>query len=345
MARRPTERQLFAELEQRYGPEIAKAFLATIDDLRTNADLQRVVAAIQAGNIEAAIEALNLDAAAFDRLLDSFQAAYVAAGEAAVTTMPTIRDVAGARVIIRFGSRNLRAEGWLREESSTLVTRILREQRVAVRQALVAGMEKGAAPRTIGLDIVGRIDKATGKRAGGVLGLSGPQEQYVRTARAELASSDPVELGHYLTRTRRDKRFDRSVTKAIREGTTVPAEIQRKALSRYEARLLELRGQIIGRKEAMTALQAGKHEAYLQAVDSGAIAESAVRRTWRSAGDLRVRHTHVGLNGDTVGLRQPFVSPSGARLMFPGDPSAPADETIGCRCDVSYRIDFLFNLE
>lgn len=345
MARRPTERQLFAELEQRYGTEIATAFLVAIDDLRTNADLQRVVAAIQAGNIEAAIDALNLDAAAFDRLLDAFQAAYVAAGEAVVTTMPTIRDVAGARVIIRFGSRNPRAEAWLRGESSTLVTRILQEQRVAVRQALVAGMEKGTAPRSIGLDIVGRIDKSTGKRAGGVLGLSGPQEQYVRTARAELASSDPVELGHYLTRTRRDKRFDRSVTKAIREGTTVPAEIQRKALSRYEARLLELRGQIIGRKEAMTALQAGKHEAYLQAVDSGAIAESAVRRTWRSAGDLRVRHTHMGLNGDTVGLRQPFVSPSGARLMFPGDPSAPADETIGCRCDVSYRIDFLFNLE
>lgn len=344
MARRPTEQQLFAELEQRYGTALAEAFMAAIEDLRAGADLQRVVAAIQAGNIEAAIEALNLDAAAFDRLLDAFQQAYVAAGEASVSTMPIIRDVAGARVIIRFGSRNPRAESWLREQSSVLVTRILEEQRSAVRQALVAGMEKGTAPRSIGLDIVGRIDKTTGKRAGGVLGLSAQQEGYLRSAKAELASSDPAELSHYLTRARRDKRFDRTIQKAIREGQPLPAEIQRKAATRYEARLLELRGQTIGRKEAMTSLQAGKYEAYLQAVDTGAIAESDVRRTWRSASDLRVRHTHMGLNGDTVGLRQAFVSPSGARLMYPGDPSAPASETIGCRCDVTYRIDFLSNL-
>lgn len=343
MAKRPTAQQLFAELEQRYGTAIAEAFLAAIEDLRTSADLQRIVLAIQAGNIEAAIAALNLDAAAFDKLLDAFQQSYVAGGGAAVATMPG-RDASGARMVIRFSGRNPRAESWLREQSSVLVTRILDEQRTAVRQALVAGMEKGTAPRTIGLDIVGRIDKTTGKRAGGVLGLSGPQEQYLRSARAELASSDPADLKQYLTRARRDKRFDRTITKAIRDAQPVPADIQRKAATRYEARLLELRGQTIGRKEAMTSLHAGKHEAYLQAVESRSVAESDIRRTWRSAHDGRVRHTHALLNGDTVGLREAFVSPGGARLMYPGDPSAPASETIGCRCDVNYRIDFLANV-
>jgi hypothetical protein len=37
------------------------------------------------------------------------------------------------------------------------------------------------------------------------------------------------------------------------------------------------------------------------------------------------------------------VSPSGARMMFPGDFSlgAPPEEIINCRCVVKHRVDFL----
>ncbi len=66
-------------------------------------------------------------------------------------------------------------------------------------------------------------------------------------------------------------------------------------------------------------------------------------RKWRSAGDGRVRHTHIVLNGQEVrGMDLAFQSPSGAMLRYPGDTSlgAGAAEIIGCRCDVEYNFDF-----
>jgi hypothetical protein len=346
MARKPTQEQLFAELLDRYGPEVAKAFLDVVDDFRSTADLQRLIAAIAAGNIEAAITALHLDAAAYGPLLNALQQVYTAGGQGAVATFPVIKDVAGAALVIRFDARNPRAEAWLRAHSSRLVTRILDDQRAAVRTVLVDTMQRGANPRTAGLRIVGAIDKATGRRTGGILGLSAPQERYVGSAREELASGDPAALNNYLDRKRRDKRFDPSIKRALAEGKPVPAEVARKAIVQYENRLLALRGETIGLAEGLTALQAAKHEAYVQAVERGDINERDVRRTWRDAGDLRVRHSHSKMDGQTVGLREPFVAPSGARLMYPGDTSlgAPASETVRCRCDVSYRIDFLSNL-
>ena len=59
---------------------------------------------------------------------------------------------------------------------------------------------------------------------------------------------------------------------------------------------------------------------------------------------MRTRLTHAVLDGKTAGLREPFRSPSGAFLMFPGDPSAPGAEIINCRCNLTYRIDFLANI-
>lgn len=339
MARGPTQAQLYDELLTRYGREIADAFMAAIADLATAADLQRLIAAVQAGNLDAAIAALNFEAAAYGPVLEAIRGGYVASGTLATGYFP-------ARMVVRFDVRNPRAERWLQEESSQLVREIIEDQRVAVRQALAAGMERGENPRTTALSVVGRLDRATGKREGGILGLTSIQEQYARTARDELASGDPAQLRNYLTRARRDKRFDRTVKKAIEAGEPVPAETISRAIKQYRNRLLALRGEMIGRTESLTALRAAKHEAYLQAVDSGQIAEADVRRTWRDSSDLRVRHTHRVLDGDSVGLRQPFVSPSGARMMFPGDRGlgAPGSETINCRCDVDYRIDFLANV-
>ncbi|MDB5724627.1 MAG: putative head morphosis protein, partial [Novosphingobium sp.] len=62
------------------------------------------------------------------------------------------------------------------------------------------------------------------------------------------------------------------------------------------------------------------------------------------AGDKRVRDTHRGMNHQTVGQNESFVSPSGARLRYPGDPLAPAAEIINCRCWTENSIDFMKGL-
>lgn len=343
MVTRSEERRLYDELLERYGREIADAFMAAVADLRAGADLQRMIAAIAIGDMEAAIAAMHLDAAAYSALLESVRAAYVTSGSMAAGF---ITEAAAVTAIIRFDTRNVRAERWLANHSSSLVTRIVEDQRQAVRGALTAGMVRGENPRTTALDIVGRIDRASGKRDGGILGLTQRQQAAVEAARAELRSGDPAKLKNYLERKRRDKRFDKTVKRAIAEGKAVPAETVGKAVRQYKNRLLELRGTTIGRTESLTALRAARYEANLQAVERGDVKESAIRRTWRDAGDLRVRHTHSTLDGQSVGLREAFVSSSGARMLYPGDTSlgAPASEIIGCRCDVDYRIDHLANI-
>ncbi len=341
MPRKPTQQEAFEALLTQYDAAIAEAFRAAVADLSNAADLQAVITALSAGNISAAIDALHIDPAAFGPIFDAATQGYLASGTAGAGIANAATDVA---MVIRFNIRNPRAEAWLRSRSSTQITRLVEDQRQAVRQALEAGMAKGVNPRTAGLDIVGRVNPRTGGREGGIIGLTAQQEAFARNARDELASGDPALLKNYLTRTRRDQRFDRSVIKAIREGTALPADLVGKATLRYRARLLELRGSTVGRTEAMASLHAAKHEAFLQAVEAGQIAEGDVRRVWDSAGDMRVRHTHAILDGKTVGLNEPFRSPSGALLMFPGDPGAPAAEVINCRCNVNYRVDFLSNL-
>lgn len=335
MARQPTVRQLYEALLDRYGEEIARAFTAAVEDLARGADLQRMIAAVEAGNIEAAIAALNLEPQAYDRVLDAIRAGYVESGTLAASRLPAVAS-------IRFSVRNPRAERWLAGQSSTLIREVMDDQRQAVRQALVAGMERGDNPRAAVANIVGRLDRATGKRQGGILGLTSVQEQYLRNAQAELESGDPAQLRAYLERARRNKTFDRSIIKAINSGEPIPAETIRKAVNGYRSRLLDLRAITIGRTESLTALRAAQHETWKQAVEAGKVSEQDITRIWRDASDSRVRHTHRVMDGQKVkGLSEPFRSPSGARLLYPGDPSAPAAERIGCRCVQEVKVDFL----
>lgn len=58
-------------------------------------------------------------------------------------------------------------------------------------------------------------------------------------------------------------------------------------------------------------------------------------KKWVSQHDNRVRSTHAALDGTVVAMKDVFVSPSGARLRWPGDPRAPIAERANCRCSLS----------
>ena len=213
-----------------------------------------------------------------------------------------------------------------------------------MRAVVEDGMAKGQNPRATALDITGRINRATGKREGGILGLSSPQTDAVIRARAELLSGDPAQLRNYLTRARRDARFDRMVMKALKDGKPLSAADVDRITGRYKDRLLQLRGEMIARTETLASLNAGKQEGIRQLIDSGKVPASAIKKRWRSTGDKRTRDSHLALNDVEVGVDEPFVSPlTGAQMMHPHDISrgAPASETIGCRCYMEYKIDYI----
>ena len=330
-----------AALIEAWAPQIAKAFLEAVALIRDRAQVGQIATMLERGDFEGALRAVGLDPAVFRSLDTAVAQAFEAGGNATTTKIPASRTAVGHRLDILFNARNPEAEGWLRDHSASLVAEIVEDQRTMIRATLTAGMEKGRSPRDVALDLVGRINRTTRRREGGAIGLTASQEEWVRNYEAELAAGDPKAL----TRTLRDRRFDRTVAKAIREGQPIPAETLAKMVAAYRNRALRYRGEAIGRTEAMAALHKAQDESFRQAIAAGQVEARVVRRVWRSAGDARVRDSHRHLNGTSVGFNQSFLTARGARLKFPGDPAAPASEIVNCRCHLEIRIDFLANVD
>lgn len=136
----------------------------------------------------------------------------------------------------------------------------------------------------------------------------------------------------------RDRRFDRSVLKAIREGAGLPAELQARMRTAYANRALRWRAENIARTETMRALGAAQTLAWRQGIDKGVVARDAIRRYWVTANDERVRHTHrmiPGMNKGGVGWDEPFRTPTGESMH------APHDVDPMCRCRERIDVDFL----
>lgn len=213
------------------------------------------------------------------------------------------------------------------------------DQRQAIRQTIEQGLSDGRNPRGVALELVGRINRSTQRREGGIIGLNSQQAGYVTNARKQLEALD----SGYFDRKLRDKRFDRTVAKAIREEKPLArADIDR-ITGRYADRLLAHRGEVIARTEAIAALHAGQYEAAQQLVDRGKVRADQITKVWSATGDGRTRDTHAAMSGQAVRLGEPFVSPSGARMMYPHDVSlgAGADEIVQCRCFMQIRVKYL----
>jgi len=335
--------KILSDLLDRMEPEVAKAWRKAMADWRSAVDMAAIVRAISNNDILGAISAMNLDPAALQVFLGALQNAYQRAGAATVAAYPKVTiPQSSAKMVIRFNGRDPVAEQFLRTKSAELVSNITTNQQEAIRKLLAAGLAAGDNPTAVALDLVGRIGQ-NGKRQGGVIGLTVPQADYLIAAKAELKSMDSGLLRNYLTRQLRDHRFDGFVLRAIESGTKIPVDARTRMLVSYSNRLLKQRGDTIARTETLSTLHASQDEAVRQTLSASGIKTSAVTKTWRSAHDRKVRHTHTKLNGQKVGYLKPFVSPSGAKLMYPGDRSlgAPAGEIINCRCIAPVKIDFL----
>jgi hypothetical protein len=63
-----------------------------------------------------------------------------------------------------------------------------------------------------------------------------------------------------------------------------------------------------------------------------------LRREWLAAQDERTRESHAAADGQIVGPEDAFTVGS-STLMYPGDPSAPPEEVVNCRCVLGYIVD------
>lgn len=315
-----------------------KAFEESIADVRSTAQMAVLTAAIERGDIEGAIRAIQLGREFFAPLDAMIETAFNAGAMWQMDqTLPKRGGPAGS-LQIRFDGRHPLAEQWNNRAGARLVTEVTDSIKESVRTVVQDGLTMGRDPRKVALDLVGRINRATGRREGGVVGLTSQQSGYVVNARKELEDLSST----YFKRTLRDKRFDRIIAKAIRDGKPLPqADIER-ITARYSDRLLAYRGQVIARTESLQALNAGRDEGIRQIIEKGELAPDAVTIIWQAAPDRRTRDSHASMNGQRVPQGEAFVTPNGYRLRHPGDTSlgAPASETIQCRCNVRYSVDW-----
>jgi len=326
-----TEAEILRNIEG-LEPRLQRAYLDQIRSVVDAATIAEIERLIEQQDERGVSELLYLGV--FAALMEASRAAYMAGA-----TSEKVKPSRPGAKPIEFDVNQPEAQADIQKGATDLLEEISRNQREAIRAVMQAGISRGQTARETALDIIGRVNAQTGNRSGGVIGLAGNDAQAIVRATEQLMSGDPVQLRQYLTRADRDKRLDGIVQEAIESGNPVSKTDAKRIIGQYADRKLQARAQMIAQSEAHKSYNAGWNRLYAQLLQQDVPPES-VEKIWRSKGDEKVRHSHALLNGQRVQFNQPFQSPKGAQMMFPGDDSLGAgwDELAHCRCTVSYRV-------
>jgi hypothetical protein len=326
--------------------KIDRAIFAAFEEFLANATnpaaVSELVRLLEQGRIE---EAANFVARYSEpiglRLQDAFRAvalfetrvlrepirvAQAASGGAGLRLPPTIAEMLGRlpkpSVSIGFDPGSPRAVEAMRALKDEFIRPFNNDAKVTLHAVITDGLAKGTGIREVARQIRD------------VIGLSNVQVKALDRYRRLLADLDPEAL----TSVTRDRRFDGTIRKAIKDGKPLTADQIEKLVAARRRKMIQARGEAIAMNESAAALNRGREEGLRQMVEESGIDPLLVVREWRSMRDRRVRNTHIVLDGQKTGMEGVFVSPSGATLRYPRDPKGPTHETAGCRCYVRHTI-------
>lgn len=262
------------------------------------------------------------------RLADVVAQAQVHLG--AATAQELNRQMSSVPIAISFDPSLPRAAALIGASRLNLIQELSEVQRAAVRTAIAEGFETGQGTF------------ATARAFRNAIGLHSQQVRWAASFERRLRTLDPKALGMDL----RDRRFDRTIRRAIERGRALNEDKIARMVERYRARALMYRSEMIARTEAVRATSQVRHEAMLQMVKQTGIDPNRVERVWNATKDNRVRDHHASMDGQTRGVEERFEDGKGNLLMYPGDPNARApagnaaalDTIINCRCSLTYRI-------
>jgi len=211
----------------------------------------------------------------------------------------------------------------IRQMLLEFIKEITRTQRNAIREAMASALDAG----------LGSIEAS--KTFRNVIGLTVHQTSAVDNYASLLAQNNRDAL----TRVLRDRRFDSTVRNAIENDEPLSGAQINRMVDRYRSRMLDMRAETIARTEAQAATQQARQKSLDQMTDKLGFEPERIKRVWNTTIDGRERDTHQAMDGQRRNKDEAFESPSGAKLMYPGDQSAPADEVINCRCVITIEVD------
>lgn len=337
----------------RLEPAMRDAFLEAIQQIKDAVRLAELEAALAAGNIEVAIEALRLEQGFFGPLYEAQRTAYLTGGGLIMAETRVKNPFDGSRYEFSFTARTDRAETWVREQSSHLITSVIEEQKEQTRVVLREAMEVGEHPRNTARAIVGKVNAVTGKREGGLMGLDQPRSGVLKAVREGMKTAEGVRglvivprdgSPPYVKFKSVNKATANRILAAYARGEAVAAPDRALSEKQLSNKLLKDRGDTIARTETLNSLRSGRHEGFQQLVDSGKVRADQVRIRWQATLDDRVRDSHRHLHDQVVKLGEFFTPAPGVMMQYPGDlehstdPKGLARETIACRCLGVYRI-------
>ncbi|MEV6081120.1 phage portal protein [Streptomyces sp. NPDC052069] len=132
------------------------------------------------------------------------------------------------------------------------------------------------------------------------------------------------ELAGQVTATTEQVLRSQLLAHGVAEGESVPE--LRARIQQVFANLSDYRATMIARTETVGGYSAASHMA---ALDAG-----ATRKTWLSTDDTRTRRTHRLAEGNTVAMNKRFAL---TESRWPADPAAPANQSIQCRCALTFE--------
>ncbi|MFI8865334.1 phage portal protein [Streptomyces sp. NPDC053707] len=192
------------------------------------------------------------------------------------------------------------------------------EQRIRVREIFDGGYWRRQTARVL-RPFVERAWRRGGATITGSFDLDEPDVATALTDRID-------ELAGQVTATTEQVLRSQLLAHGVAEGESVPE--LRARLQKVFANLSDFRATMIARTETVGGYS---QASFLAALDAG-----AVRKTWVSTDDKRTRRTHRAAQGSSVAMNKRFPL---TESRWPADPAAPANQSIQCRCCLTFEFE------
>lgn len=307
-------------LADKLEPAVRRAFLQAVAALRDEASIGDLADLIARGDIDGVYALLGLDPVRdlpFGEFRDALRATINQGAGLGASYIPVLVQPGRPALAVAFDALAPQTVQAVQNYEFNLIRQISDDTRAGIRQVVASGIQAGDNPRV------------TAREVERTIGLTDRQAQAVENYRVALEEGDTAALDRAL----RDRRFDASVARAIREGTKIDRKKIETMVQRYAARMLRHRAETIARTESLRATNLGNDLVWQQAVEQGVVNSQEVSRQWVVTRDERTCDICAPvpeMNPQGVALRQPFQTPKGPVNLPPAHPN--------CRCTVFVRV-------
>lgn len=313
----PTQLDQLLELLDEQSTRVRRAFIQFVRQVRSPTVMAELIDRLQANDVDGALRIVDSYVARFANVLpEIFNAVGVAT---AAELDAALEDVALA---VAFDPTNPRAAALIAASRARLIREMSAQQQQSILQAISRVVGRGGGTQ------------AVGRAVRDAIGLTTRQEAYVSSYREQLSSLDSRALDRAL----RDQRYDGRLTTAIGRDRPLTQRQIDTMVNRYRDRAVMARADTIARTEALTGYSQARDESLQQMMQQTRLNSERVLRVWHATHDDRVRDWHLSMEGQRASVGEPFIDGLGNAVMYPGDPTAPPETRINCRCTLGFEV-------